>query len=67
MVRAGMLRHDVIFNLGPAKVFSPGIIETHFSYHKDVWIAVTDYYLHFYLIVVFLSVAIHQIINFTAS
>ena len=44
----GVLSHGVIFNLGSAKQCSPGIIETNFSYVKDVWIAVTDYYIYFY-------------------
>ena len=62
-----MLRHDVILNLVPAKVCSPAIIETYFSYNKDLWIAVADYYVYFYLIVLFLWVAILKLINFTAS
>ena len=53
-----MLSHGVIFNLGPAK---------YFPYDKDIWIAVTDYHMYFYLIVEFLLVAIIQLINFTAS
>ena len=40
-----MLSHGVIFNL--AKVCSPAIIETNFTYDKDVWIPVTDYVLLF--------------------
>ena len=63
----GMLSHGVIFNLGPATVCSPAIIETYFSYDKDVWIAVTDYHIYFYLTVLFLLVAILQLISFTAS
>ena len=39
-----MLSHGVIFNLCSAKVCSPAIIETYFSYNKDICIAVTDYY-----------------------
>ena len=31
-----MLSHSVIFNLGPAKVWSPAIIETYFSYDPDL-------------------------------
>ena len=38
----GMLSQGVIFNLGPAKLCSPAIIETYFSFDKDIWIAVTD-------------------------
>ena len=40
----GMPKYGVIFNLGAAKVCSPAIIETYFSYYKDIWIAVTDFY-----------------------
>ena len=32
------------FNFGTAKVCSPPIFETCFSYTKDIWIAATDYY-----------------------
>ena len=31
-----------------AKVCSSAIFETSFSYDKDIWIAPTDYYMHFY-------------------
>ena len=50
----------VIFNLGSAKV-------KHFSYDKDIWMAVADYYMNFYLNRLFPSVAILQFINFTAT
>ena len=56
----------MIFNLGSVKVCSPAIIEPYFSYDKDIWIGVTDYYLYF-LIVPFLLVTTFQFINFTAS
>ena len=39
-----MISHGVIFNLGSAEVCSPAIMEISFSYIKDKWIAVTDYY-----------------------
>ena len=61
-----MLSHGVIFNPTHIKVCSPAIIETYFSYDKDIYIAIT-YYMYFYLIVLFLLVAILQLINFTAS
>ena len=63
-----MLSNGVIFNVGLAKVCSPAINETYFSYDKDLWIAVADYYMHFYLIVlyIFLLVALLQLINFIA-
>ena len=45
--------HGVTFNFGSAKLCSLAIFETSFSYDKDIWIAATDYYMHFYIIVVF--------------
>ena len=63
----GMQSHCVIFNLGPAKVCSPAISETYFSYDKDIWIAESDCYMHFYIIVPFPLTAVLQLINFTAS
>ena len=45
-----MLSHGVIFNLGSAKVCSPAITETYFSFNKDIWIAVTDYFCTFTLL-----------------
>ena len=51
-----MLSHRAIFNLV--------IIETYFSYGKDIWIAVTDYNMYFYLLVLYVLVAILQLINF---
>ena len=47
----GMQSHCVIFNLGPAKVCSPPMFETYFSYDKDIWISESDYYMHFYIII----------------
>ena len=38
-----MLNYGVTFNLGFATICSPAIFETHFSYHKNIWIAATDY------------------------
>ena len=60
-----MHHYGVAFNFGSAKVCSPAIFETSFSYAKDIWIASTDYYMHFYIIVLFPLTAI-QLINFTA-
>ena len=40
------MHHGVTFNFGSAKVFSPAIFETSFSYDKDILIAATDYYVH---------------------
>ena len=47
------MHHSVTFNFGPAKVFSPAIFETSFSYDKYTWIAVIDYSMHFYIVCAF--------------
>ena len=47
------MHHGVIFNFGSVKVCSPTIFETSFFYDKDIYIAATDYYIHFYTIVFF--------------
>ena len=52
------MHHGVTFNFGTAKVYSPAIFETCFSYNKDIWIAATDYSVHFYIIVLFPLTAI---------
>ena len=61
------MHHCVTFNFSSAKVCSPAIFETSFSYDKDIWIAATEYYMHFYIIMLFPLTAILQLINFTAS
>ena len=61
------MHHGVTFNFGSAKVCSPAIFETSFSYHKDIWIAATDFDMHFYILVLFPLTAILQLINSTAS
>ena len=61
------VHHDVTFNFGSAKVCSPAIFETSFSYDKDIRIAAADYYMHFYIIALFPLRAILKLINFTAS
>ena len=48
------MHHGVTFNFVSAKVCSPAIFETCFSHDKDIWITSTDYYMHFYIIVLFL-------------
>ena len=58
------MHHGVTFNFGSAKVCSPAIFETSFSYDKDIWIAATDYYMHFYIIVLFPLTAILQLNKF---
>ena len=45
--------HSVTFNFGFAKVCSPATFETYFSYNNDILIAATDYYMYFYIIVLF--------------
>ena len=35
------MHHGVTFNFGSAKVCSPAMFETSFSYDKDIWIAAT--------------------------
>ena len=61
------MHHGVTFNFGSVKACSPAIFETSSSYHKDIWIAATDYYMYFCIIVLFPLTAILQLINFTAS
>ena len=60
------MHHGVTFSFGSAKVCSPTtstIFETCFSYDKDIWIGVTDYYM--YIIVLFPLTSILQLIHFT--
>ena len=47
------MHYGVIFSFGSAKVCSPAIFETCFSFDKDTCIASTDCYLYFYIIVLF--------------
>ena len=61
----GVHHHGVTFNFGSAKVCSPTIFETRFSYDKDIWIDAIDYYMYFYIILLFPLTAILQLINFT--
>ena len=58
--RSDLECHGVIFNFGFAKLCSPAIFETSFSIDKDIWIAATDYYKHFYIFVLFPFTAIFQ-------
>ena len=48
-----------------AKMYSTVLFETYF-YQKDIWIAATDYYMYFYLILL-PPPAILKLRNFTAS
>ena len=47
------MHHGVTFTFESVKVCSPAIFETYFFYDKDIWIAATDYCMHFYIIVLF--------------
>ena len=47
------MHHGVIFSFGFGKVCLFAIFETCFSFDKDTWIASTDYYMYFYIIVLF--------------
>ena len=57
------MHHGVTLNFGCAKVCSPAIFKTSFSYNKDIWIAATDYYIHFYIILFFFSIDSYSPIN----
>ena len=67
LVKGVGVHHGVSFNFGSAKVCSRAIFETSFSYDKDIWIAAADYYMNFYIIVLFPLTSILQLINFTVS
>ena len=54
------MHHDVTFNFDSAKI-------VHLQYLRHILIAATDYYMHFYIIMLFPLTAILQLINFTAS
>ena len=41
------MHYGMTFNFGSAKLCSPIIFETCFSYDKDIWIAATDYCMYF--------------------
>ena len=59
------MHHGVTFSFGSAKVYSPAIFETCFSHDKDIWIAATDYYMYFFIIVRFPLTSILQLINYS--
>ena len=58
------MHHGVTFNFGSAKACSVAIFGTCFSYDKDIWIASTDYFMKFYIIVLFPLTAVLQLIKF---
>ena len=41
--------HSVTFDFESARMFYAVIFETYFFYHKNMWIAATDYYFVFLL------------------
>ena len=47
------MHHGVTFNFGSAKECSPAIL-----YDKNIWIAATDYYMYFCIVVLFPLTAI---------
>ena len=61
------MHHGVTFNFGSAQECAPAIFETYFFSDKDIWIAATDYYMHFSMTVLFLLTAILQLLNLIAS
>ena len=58
------MHHGVTFNFGSAKACSPAIFETCSSYDKDIWIAATDCYMNFNIIVLFPLTVVLQLIKF---
>ena len=56
------VHHGVTFSFCSAKVCSLAIFKTFFSFDKDIWIAATDYYTYFYIIVLF-SIDIYSPVN----
>ena len=61
------MHHGVNFNFGSAKLCSPALFETCFSYDKYICIAATYYYMDFYIIVLFPLTSIRHLINFITS
>ena len=54
-------------NFEPCLDLTYNILTGHISATVRIWIASTDYYKYFYIIVIFPLTAILQLINFTAS
>ena len=52
------MHHGVTSHSGSDEVCSPAIFETGFSNDKDVWIVAIDFYMDFYIIMLFLLTAI---------
>ena len=47
------VHHGVIFSFDSAEVCSPAMFDACFSFDKDTWIASTDYYMYYYIILLF--------------
>ena len=62
-VRGVGVHHGVTFNVDSAKLCSSAIFETCFSY-KDIWIAITVYYMYFCKIILLPLKPILQLVNF---
>ena len=60
------MHHSVTFNFGCANVCSSAIFQTSLSCDKDIWIAATDYYMHFYITVRFSIGNYSQITKFNS-
>ena len=60
------MHRGVTFSFGFVKVCSLAIFETCFFYVKDLWISATDYYMYFYITVLY-SLTYIVLINSTAS
>ena len=58
-----MHHHGVTFYFGSSKVCSLAILETCFFYDRDKQIAATDYYIYFYISVLFPSTVVYTSIN----
>ena len=58
-----MHNHGVTFELTSARMLDVSKSMTYFSNNKAIWIATTDYCMHFFLVVLFPLIAILQLIN----
>ena len=58
--------YGATFSLGSTKVCTPAILETYLSYQKGIWNAATNYFVYFYLNVLFPLTTILLLIYFTA-
>ena len=56
-----------VANFKPCLNLTYNILSGHISATVRIWIAATDHYMYFYIIVIFPLTAVLQLINFTAS